>query len=148
MVLINREAPAVGVRSTAKGGFTLIELMIVVVIIGVLAGIAYPSYRNHVIKANRSAAQSFMLDVANREKQYLLDARQYVATTDHATLLANLSIGVPNEVSRFYTITVAAPAGPPPGFTVTATPQPGAMQAPDGPLTLDDLGTKTPSSKW
>ena len=124
MVLINREAPAVGVRSTVKGGFTLIEVMIVVVIIGVLAGIAYPSYRNHVIKANRSAAQSFMLDVANREKQYLLDARQYVATTDHATLLANLSIGVPNEVSRFYTITVAAPAGPPPGFTVTATPQP------------------------
>ena len=50
-------------------GFTLIELMIAVAIIGILVAVAYPSYQGQVRKANRAAAQQFMLDVAMREQQ-------------------------------------------------------------------------------
>jgi type IV pilus assembly protein PilE len=60
-----------------QSGFTLVELMVTVAIIGVLAAIGYPSYTRYIVKANRSAAQSFMLTVASQEERFLLDARTY-----------------------------------------------------------------------
>lgn len=130
-------------------GFTLIEIMIVVAIMGVLAAIAIPQYSQYVVRGNRSAAQSFMMDVANREKQYLLDARSYTnnwALTDPAP---NLAMTAPANVVHNYTITIATVASPP-AFKITATPVVGGQQAKagDGNLTLDDLGVKGPVGKW
>jgi len=127
--------------SNAKG-FTLIELMITVVIIGILTMIAIPQYGQYVIRGNRAAAEAFMMDVANREKQYLLDARSY------APDLPTLTMTVPTNVSNYYTITITPVAGPPPSYTITATPVVGSKQANDGTLTLDDLGNKGPTGKW
>jgi type IV pilus assembly protein PilE len=136
-----RERPEPLRARAAAAGFTLVELMIALVIVGVLAVIAYPSYQDHLRKGRRSAAQSFMIEVAAREQQYLIDARSYA---EGAGALAKLNLLVPAEVSRFYAVTIepAAPA-PPPSYTIVATPTPGSAQDPDGVLTLDHTGAKT-----
>ena len=120
-------------------GFTLIEVMIVVAILAIIAAVAYPSYRSYIIRANRSAAQSFMLEVAARQERYMLDQRAYAAN------MTALGMTVPTNVSTNYTIATAQVAGPPPGYTVTATPI-GKQLAEDtecGTLTIDNANTKT-----
>lgn len=128
-------------RARKSGGMTLIELMIVIAIISILAAIAFPSYQDYIIRANRSRAQQFVLEIANREGQYLLDARLYTATIG----TGGLNLTAPAELATRYTFIVAL-TGPPPGYLITATAIGG--QASDGNLTLDDLGTKTPADKW
>jgi type IV pilus assembly protein PilE len=61
-------------------GFTLIEVMVVVVIVAILASIAYPSYRDHVIRSQRSVAMGTLMDLAARQEQYFLDNRQYASS--------------------------------------------------------------------
>jgi type IV fimbrial biogenesis protein FimT len=56
-------------------GFTLVELIVAVAVIGILAAVAFPSYQEYLKRSNRSTVQSLMLDLANREQQYLLDTR-------------------------------------------------------------------------
>jgi type IV pilus assembly protein PilE len=139
-----------------RRGFTLIELMVAVAVIGVLAAIAYPSYLGQVRKANRSAAQQFMLDVATREQQVMLDNRGYVTVTATANFPNAPSAGspginlvVPPGASAKYNFAVAADNGTsPPSFTITGTPIAGSSQASDGALTLDEKGVKAPANKW
>jgi type IV pilus assembly protein PilE len=126
-------------------GLTLVELLIVVAIVGILATIAYPSYQNYTRKSHRSAAQTEMLKIADRQTQYLLDARNYAVGP---TALADLSVAIPAAVSSRYTITVKNAAdgdtpSTPPSYTVTATPVAGSSQATDGVLTLTHTGVKT-----
>ena len=128
-----------------NSGFTLIELMIVVAIVAILAGIAYPSYKNYVLKGHRAGAQAFLLDAAQRQQQYFLDNRSYA--TDAATLFGTAS-PIPSEVSPYYQITIATTAGPPPTFMLTATPQGKQATGSEPTLTIDQTGAKTPSSTW
>jgi type IV pilus assembly protein PilE len=126
-------------------GLTIIELLIVVAIVGILAAIAYPSYQNYARKANRSAAQTEMMKIADRQAQYLLDARNYAVG---ATALADLNITIAADVATRYTITVRNAAdgdtpSTPPSYTVIATPVAGGSQASDGVLTLAHTGAKT-----
>jgi type IV pilus assembly protein PilE len=129
-------------------GFTLIELMVTVAIIAVLARIAYPSYVNHVKKGVRRSAQAQMLDIANREQQFLLSNRSYV---DYPTLTTSGYV-FPSELNGKYTPSIAVGTGTVPSFTITFTAS--GAQASDGPLTLNDQGVKgcgtgcVPSSKW
>lgn len=132
-----------GKSSLSKhGGFTMVELMIAVAIIGILASIALPNYLEYTKKGRRAAAQSHLMDVAQRQQQYLLDARSYAAS------LSALDVTTPSDVSPYYTITIEAADATPPTFKVTATPVSGSAQAGDPTLTLDNAGVKTPADKW
>lgn len=131
---------------TRQRGFTLMELMITIVIIGILAGVALPGYQNSVRKSHRSAAQAEMMDIANRQQQYLLANRSYADT------LATLGYEVPADIATRYTCTVSAPAttttNPMPTFTVSCEPTSLQSGSGFGTLTLDNTGAKTPPEEW
>ena len=127
---------------TRKSGFTLIELMIVVAIVGIIAAVAYPSYTRYVVKGNRAAAQAHLIDLAQRQQQYFADSRTY------GDSIGELNMTTPAEVLRHYTIAITTSDGPPPSFTITATPIAGGAQATDGTLSIDQAGAKTPADKW
>ena len=127
---------------TQNKGVTIVELLIVVVIIGILAAIAFPSYEAYLKKGRRADAQTLMMDIATKEQQYLLDARGYTATIGAGGLGISTSgwTCAAACTNAFYTITVL-PGGPPPGFTITAAVQ--GPQVGDGDLTLDHRGNRT-----
>ena len=89
-------------------GFSLVELMIVVAIIGILAAVAYPAYTNSLVKGTRANAKSLLLDVAQKEQAYLLDKRAYVAAANCAALTTALGIqsDAMTEVTKYYTCAV------------------------------------------
>lgn len=124
-------------------GFTLVELMLALVIIGILASIALPSYKQYVMKGNRVAAQAEMQDIASRQQQFLLADREYA---DIGKLNAS-GYTVSSEVTDKYTLSIDTDnAATPPIFTITMTPK--GSQVDDGALTLNSAGVKLPASKW
>lgn len=128
----------------AERGFTLIELMIAVAVIGILIAVALPSYDSAMRKSHRGEAQAVLMDIATRQQQMLVDTRKYVATVE------DLHTSVPTRVSARYTIAISLGSGPKPTFTATATPI--GEQAKDGScaplLSIDQNGTKLPAGCW
>lgn len=119
-----------------SAGFTLIELIVVMVVLGILAAIAIPNYSEYVQRGYRASAQSYISDLASRQAQFFLDRRAYADT------VAALNVPAPAEIANRYTVTVVANAGPPATFTFTATPS--GAQAADrcGALTINQAGAK------
>jgi len=122
-------------------GFTLIELVVVMAIVAILFSIAYPSYQSFLMKGKRASAQTFLMDVAQRQQQYLLDNRSYGT-------LAEIGLTTPADVDPYYTITVVVGATAIPSFTATATPKEGSPQADDVELSINQQNQKTPAGYW
>lgn len=124
----------------SRSGFTLIELMITVAVVAILASVALPSYRQYIIRANRSAAESFIMTVASKQEQYNLDARLY------ADNLNKLSTTPPDVASNYIVRVDAYNTATPPTYSVTATPIAGGAQASDvacGAVSVDQTGAKS-----
>lgn len=138
-------------------GFTLIELMITVAIIAILASVAFPMYTSHIARGKRSAAQSFIQTLANKQEQQLLNTRCYFNYPTDADCTPP-AVTVPAEVSQNYTVTVVASnaVGTPPTYTITAAPAGNQITADAkcGSLTLTNTGlkgatgTSGPDSCW
>jgi type IV pilus assembly protein PilE len=124
-----------------KEGVTLIEVMIVVVIVGILAAIAIPAYNDYTTRARRSDAFTALETVRAAQEMNRAETGAYRNTADfNAGLLPGCSQGM---AGSNYTISVVAAAGPPPTFTVTATPTLTGRQAGDFTLTVNQDGDKT-----
>jgi len=114
-------------------GFTLIELMVVVVIATILLSIAIPSYQQQIRQSRRTEAKTAILDLAGREERFLS-----TNPTGYTIVAANLGYNaLPTLIgSGYYTMTVCSPACAPsavaaPSYTVIATPVAGTSQAQD-----------------
>lgn len=141
-----------------QSGFTLIELMITVAIVVILAAVALPSYQRYIMRGNRAAAQAAIMDIANRQQQYLLANRSYTNS------LTALGYAAPSEVSSKYTITdtgnialgkyldsscaVQTDSGAAPTYVITFTPPSSSTQSSDGSISLSSTGVKCPANKW
>lgn len=124
-------------------GFSLMEVLVAVGIVGILMAVAVPSYKQYFMKSNRAGAQSHLLDIAQAQQQHMVDNRAYAST------VAELNgMTTPADVSKYYTITIDVTSGPPPTFIATATPKAGSTQASDVTLTINQANTKTPPDKW
>jgi type IV pilus assembly protein PilE len=104
-------------------GFTLVEVMIVVAIIGILVAVAFPAYNQSVIKSRRSDAKSALLDIAQREERYLSTANQYTTSAPQLGFATGtaLPMNVMSGSAAFYQLSVAVPTSAPTTFTATAT---------------------------
>lgn len=123
-------------------GFTLIEVLITVAIVGILGAVAYPSYINFVVESNRTEAQRELMRLANLQEQFFIDRRTYTADMTALGMTADPYVTESGE----YSIDAVANAST---FTLTATAVSGGVQAKNdtGCLTLSitETGTKTAS---
>lgn len=149
-------------------GFTLIELMITVVIIGVLAAIAYPSYQNYTKQTRRSDAQIALTQAANQQEKFFTECNWYAANLAGTRSCGTNTTGTLGystaSPESHYTLSLGS-AGPinttncstfSCGYTIIATPVTGGLQANDGKFRIDSTGVKqwdkanndSYSSKW
>lgn len=131
-------------RIGAKG-FTLIELMITMAIIGVLAAIAFPSYQNYVTRTSREAAKTELLELAGLQERIYLNSNAYSPNVDtayngQATGGLGKSGGRTKDGRYDITIDITAPDQV---FTLTATPVAGSSQDGDGAITVNSSGART-----
>lgn len=129
-------------------GFSLIELMIVVLIIAVLAAIAYPSYTRHVVKTHRVAAEGCLSEYANYMERYYTTNLRYDEdpATSTAISLPSLDCAGNSQTGAFYDYSLESVSAT--AFSVQAVPK-GIQLARDttcGTLKLDQTGTRTPAN--
>jgi type IV pilus assembly protein PilE len=68
-----------------QGGFTLIEIMIVVVVVSLLASVAYPSYRESVLKGKRTEGRAALMQLMQQEERYFSQNTSYIVFTSAST---------------------------------------------------------------
>ena len=139
-------------------GFTLVELLIVVTIVGLLAVIAVPSYTNYIVRAKRQAASQLLLTVASRQEQFFMDNKTYAGGLDQLGY-ANETFGIDDNgeivaydaASARYVFLVEAgtttAAGTVMAYSASATPV-GEQEERDAAcavLGIDNTGAKSAS---
>ncbi len=130
-------------QKNRQNGFTLIELMITVAIVGVLAGIAYPSYQDSMTKSRRADAKAALLELSVFMERLYTTTGCYTSgscATGTTTAPTLPFLVTPKSGKANYDLTVATT---PSTFTITATPRSTAPDSVCGALTLNSTGVKT-----
>jgi len=127
-------------RINNQKGFTLIEVLITVAIVGILGAVAYPSYSEYVTKSNRAEPQRELLELTNLMEQHFIDHRTY---TDELTELGKSGDTYVTESGSYTISATTADSGT--TFTITANIKTGSRQASDSEcamMSVDNTGKK------
>jgi type IV pilus assembly protein PilE len=128
----------------STNGFTLIEVMIVVTIVGILMAIALPSYKDYVLRSHRTDAHSSLIDIAARQERFVAQRNTYTLEISANT---GLTMGRTTSADGYYNLTVL---GCDTGtiatcYEITATAIGSQLADTDCPaITFDSTGVKGP----
>jgi type IV pilus assembly protein PilE len=138
-----------GITANRMQGFTLIELMIVIVIVAILVSIGYPSYTQYLTRAKRQAAKNMIYQITDRQEQFFLDNRSYAANltalgfaADTMALDRNGQITDASDTERTYTFDLTNTSAT--TYTVSIAPQlaQASHDSACGTLTLTHTGNR------
>ena len=138
---------------SSQKGMTLIEIMIVVLILAIIASIAFPSYTAFVTKSKRSAGQSILMQVADRQQQFFMDNKRYAANLTSLGYAADPfaiddqgNVVAPGDADSIYQVSMNNLSA----VTYTAVAAPANMHATRdtecGSLSLTHAGAKSAST--
>ncbi|MBF0132518.1 MAG: type IV pilin protein [Magnetococcales bacterium] len=129
-------------------GFTLIELVIALVIVGVLVAVAVPYYKNKVMETRRTDGKAILLEIMAAEERFFTINNTYTTNLVAGGLgMTDAGAGSVASESGYYLVSAAA-CGTGIGACVILTATAQGVQVSDGNLTLNSLGNKTPTSAW
>jgi type IV pilus assembly protein PilE len=130
--------------SHVSGGFSLIELMITLALMGILASIALPEYQSHILKSKREIALADLLEIQLQEERYYSQHRSYTNSFKELSLPTS-------HRDYWFDITLLTPSE----YQIRAQPFTGSAQEKDHseniactPLILNYQGLKTPQACW
>jgi type IV pilus assembly protein PilE len=132
-------------KLTRQKGFTLIEVMVTVAIVGILAAIALPNYRQYIVRASRNQAQSELVQMVTLQEKIYLNSNAYtpnVATAYDGKSSGGLGLTSAKTKDNRYDITLANTTASQ-TFTLVATPATGSTQVGDGTISITESGIKT-----
>lgn len=126
-------------------GFSLVELMVVLLILGLLVSLAWPGYRRHVQRGHRAEAIAALLEARLfMERHYAVQGRYTTAAGSAPALPQTLQVVPAQGVPRYRLVLLSADAS---GFVLQADPQPPMADDPCGSLSLSSTGLKGRSGR-
>jgi len=132
-----------------QSGFTLIEVMITIAVIGILAAIALPAYQDYVMKSRRADAHTALIQLQIAQEQFRFSCPTYagaIGTDDSSSACTTLG-GSSTSPDGFYSLAVTSNSSS--SFVITATPTVGGPQTSDSDcpsITINQNGTIGPSA--